>query len=183
MVGLFGGVFDPPHNGHVALARAALEQLALERLRVLVAVSPGHKGVEADGKARLRLAAAAFAALPRTTVEPEPHARTVDMLEGSDFGDSIFLVGADEWLDFADWKNPQRVLELTRLGVATRPGYAIEIPPDRRDRVVAFEVEPVPISSTEIRARVARGESIDRLVPPEVARLIGELGLYRRSVR
>lgn len=176
-------MFDPPHNGHVALARAALEQLSLDRLRVLVVVSPGHKGVHADGPTRLRLAAAAFASLPRTTVEPDPHERTVDALEHGDFGDSIFLVGADEWRDFARWKNPDRVLELTRVGVATRPGYAVEIPPRFRGRVVAFEIEPVPISSTEIRSRLAGGERVDDVVPAEVARLIDELGLYGATVR
>ena len=77
-----------------------------------------------------------------------------------------------------------RVLELARLAVATRPGYPQEklerVCGTLRDpgRVEFFEIEPWPVSSTEIRDRVRRGESIDDVVPPPVARLIAELGLY-----
>ena len=63
-VGLLGGVFDPPHNGHVALARAALERFDLDRLVALVAANPGHRSVQALADARLRLAQAAFARGP-----------------------------------------------------------------------------------------------------------------------
>ena len=176
--GLFGGAFDPPHNGHVAVARAALDELGLERLRVLVSVAPGHKRVEAPAPARLRLAAAAFAALPRTTVEADEHARTVDALEASPQPDSLLIIGADEWRDFSRWKRPERVLELTRVAVATRPRVPVAIPAAYDGRVVAFEVEPVPVSSSDIRQRVREGLPVLGLVPPAVAALIDELGLY-----
>ena len=78
------------------------------------------------------------------------------------------------------------MLELARLGVATRPGYARERLESvlgrlsRPDRVLFFEIPPVPASSTEIRRRVAEGEPLDDLVPRRVAELVVELGLYRR---
>jgi len=107
------------------------------------------------------------------------------MLRERDFDDPLFLVGADEFCDFLGWKDPNGVLELARLGVATRPGY----PRDRLDRVLAelerldrvrfFEIEPLDVSSRDIRARVARGEPIDTRVPPAVAAEIDRLGLYR----
>ncbi len=77
------------------------------------------------------------------------------------------------------------MLELARLGVATRPGYPRErlvtvlAQLAHPERVLFFEIEPLPISSRDIRSRVANGESIDGLVPPGVARLIAENGLYR----
>ncbi len=127
MTGLLGGTFNPPHNGHLALARAAREHFDLDDL----------------------------------------------------------AVGADQFADFLTWKDPEGVLALSRIGVATRPGF----PPERLDsvlqrlsrpdRVELFEIEPVPISSQEIRDRVGRGESIDGLVPPAVTELIAALGLYR----
>jgi nicotinate-nucleotide adenylyltransferase len=182
MTGLLGGAFDPPHNGHVELARAANEQFAFDDFVILVAAEPGHKDVAADAETRLRLARAAF---PEYEVELDPHARTIDMLRAARWSDSLFLIGADEFCDFLDWKDPQAVLEQTRLAVATRPGY----PRDRLDvvleklerpeRVLFFEIEPLPISSREVRERVARGEPIDGLVPPAVAELIAELALYR----
>ena len=182
-VGLLGGTFDPPHNGHVALARAAQERLGLDDLVVLVAARPGHKQVELDASTRLRLTRAAF---PGLRVELDEHERTVDMLRDRRFDDAVFLIGADEFCDFLDWKDPNGVLDLAPVAVATRPGY----PRERLDRVLErlehpervrfFELEPVPIASREVRDRVARGEPIDDLVPPAVAAEIAKLGLYRR---
>lgn len=183
-VGLFGGSFDPPHVGHVALARAALEQLDLDELVVLVVADPGHKATETPAETRLELARLAFEGLPRTRVELDPYARTVDSLEARRPADAIFLVGADELADFRRWKRPERVLELARLGVARRPGVPggrlrealARIPAP--DRILSFELEPVAVSSTEVRDRVARGEPIDGLVPPAVADEIRRRGLY-----
>ena len=78
MTGLFGGVFDPPHNGHVAFLRAAREHFRLERAVVLVVAAPGHKEVPTDAGIRCELARLAF---PGEQVELDFHARTVDMLE------------------------------------------------------------------------------------------------------
>jgi nicotinate-nucleotide adenylyltransferase len=184
--GLLGGVFDPPHNGHVELLRVARKKLKLDSVLVLVVAAPGHKRWYASADVRLELAEAAF---PGTQVELDPHARTVDMLRLREppFDDPIFLIGADEFVDFPRWKDPERLLELTRLGVATRPGYprgALESIRDglsRPDRVELFRIEPVEVSSSEIRARLAREESIDGLVPHAVAAEIERLGLYRKG--
>jgi nicotinate-nucleotide adenylyltransferase len=184
-VGILGGAFDPPHNGHLALARTAIARFALERLLVTVVVAPGHKHPAAPPEARLELARLAFADVQGAEVELEPHARTVDALESRGLDEPLFLIGADELVDLPSWKQPDRVLELARLGVATRPGYPRERldaalrPLTRPERVVLFELEPLPISSRDLRARVARGESLDGLVPPAVAVAIDRLGLYR----
>jgi nicotinate-nucleotide adenylyltransferase len=183
-VGLFGGAFDPPHNGHVALARAAQERFALPRLTVLVAERPGHKDVELPADVRLELARAAF---PDDDVRLDPHPRTVDLLRGEDFDDPIFLVGADQFVDFLTWKEPETVLELTRLGVATRPGFdrglldTVLRSLGRPDRVLFFDIEPNPAASREIRTLAALGEPLEGLVPPAVERLIAECGLYREA--
>ena len=183
-IGVLGGVFDPPHLGHTALARAALEQLDLERLLVLVIADPGHKRATTPAETRLELARLAFAFDPRIEVQLDPHARTVDSLETLGLDDPVFVVGADEFVDFATWKRPDRVLELARLAVAMRPGV-----PDARvheararlpapDRVSFFEFPPVSVSSTLVRERSVRGEAIDELVPPPVADAVARLGLY-----
>ncbi len=182
--GVLGGAFDPPHEGHVALARAAVEQLGLERLLVLVVADPGHKDVAAPAEARLELARLAFADVPGAEVELDPHARTVDSLEARQLADAVFVLGADELVDFPGWKRPERVLELVRLAVATRPGV-----PDERvreaaarlpapDRITYFALEPVPVSSSLVRERIARGEEIGDLVPRGVGEAIARLGLY-----
>ena len=184
MTGLLGGTFNPPHNGHLALARAAWKQFELDALAVLVAERPGHKQVGLDAETRLKLARAAF---PDYSVEPDPYERTVDMLRARRWPEPLFLIGADQFADFLTWKDPEGVLALSRIGVATRPGFAAERLDSvlqrlsRPDRVELFEIEPVPISSQEIRDRVGRGESIDGLVPPAVAELIEALRLYRNT--
>jgi nicotinate-nucleotide adenylyltransferase len=186
MIGVLGGVFDPPHVGHVALARAALEQLGLDRLLVLVVAEPGHKEAVTPPETRLELTRLAFEGDRRIEVELDPHARTVDSLEARKLDDPVFIIGADEFADFLTWKSPERVLELARLAVAMRPGV-----PDARvreaharlpapDRISFFELEPHPVSATLVRERVARGEPIDDLVPPAVADAIRRFGLYAR---
>ena len=193
MTGILGGTFDPPHNGHLALARAALDRFRLDRLVVMVAGRPPHKQALLDGETRFRLAQAAFAGLPRTELsrfelERDVPAFTLDTVRyGKErWGEIVFLVGADEFADFPSWHEPDAILAHARLGVATRPG----IERDRLERVVRllarpervefFEIPPLPVSSSEVRRRVADGEPIDDLVPAEVARLVSELDLYRR---
>jgi nicotinate-nucleotide adenylyltransferase len=183
VIGLLGGAFDPPHNGHVAVATTARRQFGFDEFVVLVSARPGHKEVVLDAPTRLELTRAAF---PEDDVELDEHARTVETLRAGRWHDPLFLVGADEFCDFLTWKEPEVVLELARLGVATRPGY----PRERLDavlerlanpgRVLFFELEPLAVASRDVRERVARGESIDDLVPARVAELIREHGLYRR---
>jgi nicotinate-nucleotide adenylyltransferase len=183
-IGILGGAFDPPHIGHLALARAAIAHFGLDRLVVLVVEDPGHKRTTASSEARLELTRLGFAGVPGVVVELDRHARTVDSLEERRPEDAVFLIGADELTDFPRWKRPERVLELVRLGVAMRPGVPEDQLRETRARLPApgrveyFEMEPTAVSSTEIRGRVARGEAIAGLVPPGVAGAIARLGLY-----
>jgi nicotinate-nucleotide adenylyltransferase len=185
VTGVLGGVFDPPHVGHVALARAAIEALGLDRLLVTVVADPGHKATATPVDTRLELARLAFAELPEARVEVDGHARTVDSLEERGLADPFFVLGADELAAFETWKSPHRVLELARLAVAMRPGVSRDDVAAVRerlaagDRILEFDMEPVAVSSSEIRERVARGQPVDGLVPPLVAAVIERLGLYR----
>ncbi|HEX5467881.1 MAG TPA: adenylyltransferase/cytidyltransferase family protein [Gaiellaceae bacterium] len=185
MTGLFGGAFDPPHNGHVALAKTAIDRFGLERLLVLVVADPGHRGVHLGYESRFRLAELAFGGLPRTEVRPEEHRFTVDAVRGKRFGEAIFLVGADEFAGFLSWKDPDGVLGEVRLAVATRPGFPESVLEgvlnglEEPERVTFFEIPAWPVSGTEIRARLARGERVGGLVPDAVAREIDRTSLYR----
>jgi nicotinate-nucleotide adenylyltransferase len=192
IVGLLGGAFDPPHNGHVALAREAIDHFAFDRLVVVPTGRPPHKLVPTDAETRFRLAEAAFDGLPgvelsRYELEREGPSYTVDTARwaAGRYGDAVFLIGADEFCDFLSWHDPDGVLDAVRIGVASRPGFPRErLDPvlaglKRPDRVELFEIDPLPIESRELRVRVAKGEPIDGDVPPAVARLVSELGLYR----
>ena len=179
---LYGGAFDPPHLGHVAVADAARERFGVERLVVLVSERPAHRAVHASATDRLALARAAF---PADDVRLDPHPRTVELLRAERFGDPVFVIGADQFRDFLDWSEPAEVLERARIAVAMRPGFprpALDGVLDelgRPERVVFFDIELNPAASTDIRARVAAGEPLDGLVPAAVARLVAERELYR----
>jgi nicotinate-nucleotide adenylyltransferase len=184
LTGLYGGAFDPPHAGHVAVARAAKAHFRLPRLVVLVSERPGHKDVRLPAVERLALARAAF---PDDDVRSDPYPRTVDLLRAERFDDPLFVIGADEFCDFLGWKEPDEVVERTRLAVATRPGFprdrleAVLHGLSRPDRVLFFDIEPNPAASRDIRALAAAGKPLDGLVAPAVARLIEERQLYREN--
>ena len=179
MIGILGGTFDPPHNGHLALAGAAQRELGLDELVVLLVANPGHRSCDEDAETRLQLAGAAFAGMPRTRIERDENPFTVDAVKGGRFGDAVFIVGADEGEAFPRWKEPDEILRWVRLAVGTRSGYP---PPDLErygERVIPFGLGSPPISSSAVRERIRAGEPIDDLVPSDVARLIEERGLYR----
>jgi nicotinate-nucleotide adenylyltransferase len=179
-VGLYGGAFDPPHRGHVELARRAKAELGLDRLVVLVSERPGHKAVDTPADLRLEMARAAF---PDDTVRLDEHARTVDLLrQHPEWQDAWFVIGADEFAEFLSWKEPDEVLRRVRLAVGTRPGF-----PEERvravidelaspERVRVFEMEPVPAASRDLRRQLVEAD-----LPPAVAEIIRRERLYRAA--
>jgi nicotinate-nucleotide adenylyltransferase len=189
--GLLGGAFDPPHLGHVALAQAAIVRFELVRLVVVPVGDAPHKQVVLPAETRFRLAHAAFRDVPRVVFSRIDMARngpayTVDTVKYAEkeWSDVIFLVGADQFLGFFDWKDPDEILEHARLGVATRPGYSerklktVLKKLKRPERVEFFEIPELPISSTAVRSLIAAEEPYEHLVPTAVADVIDELGLY-----
>jgi nicotinate-nucleotide adenylyltransferase len=189
-LGIFGGTFDPPHNAHVALARAALDEFRLDALHWIPAGQPWQK-------TRTITAAAHREAMVRATIEGEPRF-VLDRIELERDGPSytldtvhslreqypdtqLFLViGADQYAGLHTWRDWQELLGLVTLAVANRPGPMPAVNAEvlrTRHRVVPLPM--LDISATGIRVRVARGQSIDSLVPPAVARYIQTHALYR----
>ena len=166
----------------MAVADAARKRFDADRLVVLVSERPGYRATHASAEDRLALALAAF---PDDDVRLDPYPRTVELLRAEAFEDPVFVIGADQFRGFLDWSEPDEVLERTRIAVATRPGYpraelnAVLTQLDQPDRVLFFEITPNPAASSDIRARIAAGKPLDALVPPAVAKLVAERGLYR----
>jgi nicotinate-nucleotide adenylyltransferase len=180
--GLLGGTFNPPHNGHVLLAATARHRFGIDPLRVHVSANPPHKRVDVPVETRLEMTKLAF---PDDVVIRDDRPYSIDTVIG--FGDdAIFLVGADQFAKFLTWREPDAILEHVRLGVATRPGYPREHLDEvlaalkRPERVELFDMEPIPISSSDVRRLVSEGAPVRNLVPPAVAAEIERLGLYRR---
>ena len=172
MTRVFGGTFDPPHDGHVAFLEGAERHFGDEPCwcsslpirgtvrswRPPSASRSGQAGVPRRGR-RARRASA-----------HDRHAA------GAPVDDPVLLIGSDQLADFPSWKEPEAVLD--SLVLLSPPGPASPWS-TLAAGVTFFEIEPSPVSSTEIRRRVAAGEPIDGLVPPAVAAEIARLGLYR----
>jgi len=203
-LGILGGTFNPPHLGHLVVARHARAQLGLERVLLMPAHTPPHKprGEDPGPQHRLRmcaLLAAAEAWLSASALEIERGGRsyTVDTLQAlhNEHPDAeiTFIAGADIASTLAGWHQPVRLLELARLAVAARSGSArmqvldavTELAGDESaGRAAAAEVSflemgEVEVSSSMVRERVARGEDIEELVGAGVAAYIAANGLYR----
>jgi nicotinate-nucleotide adenylyltransferase len=196
-LGLFGGTFDPPHNGHLLLARAACAQLRLDRVLWVVTADPPHKqevdiSLVAD---RLDLVAAAIASEPRFVISrvdidrPGPHwaADTVAIIAAQHPGaDLVYLMGSDSLRDLPTWGRPREFLACCTLGVLRRPGDEVDLAaleqilPGVTARTTFVAVPPIDISSSAIRRRVRAGQAIDNLVPPAVAALVAARNLYRQ---
>ena len=179
------------------LAQEAASQLALEAvLLVPVGLSP-YKRIEPEPGAEVRLEMTLRAAEEDELLEasdlevsrdgPSYSYRTLELLSDSrPKDDLVFLMGADVAAGFEGWKKPERVLELARLGIAARPGSAMDDVDSAlerlggRDRAEVVRMPEIGVSSTAVRERLADGRPIRYLVPEGVAELIAERGLYRR---
>ena len=188
-VGLFGGSFDPVHNAHVALARTALEQLELDELRWIPVGQPWQKSRRlADPADREEMVRLAIAGEPRFRLDrvelrrrgPTFTLDTVRELAAAEPGTVWFLIlGQDQYASLHTWRDWRELLSLVCLAIANRPGAALAV----NNQIASVEHREVllpmmDVSSTEVRRRVAAGESIADLVPEAVARYIGQRQLY-----
>ena len=193
-LGLFGGTFDPPHHGHLAVARDVADALALDRVLWIPAGEPPHKSDQELTATTLRLemvraATAGHAMFDVSEVEVDRAgpSYTVDTLRSfrGTFPDAslFFIIGADEYRALESWRAPEQVLDLAHLAVMDRDGARAEDEmPDvaGADSVQFVPVGRIDISSTEIRRHVAEGHDAKDFVPAEVAAIIERERLYRR---
>jgi nicotinate-nucleotide adenylyltransferase len=186
-IGVFGGTFDPPHNAHVALARAALDSLDLDEVRWIPAGQPWQKmraitpAVHREAMTRLAIDGEPRFELDRVELVREGPSYMLDTVRAlQPLGELFLIIGADQYARLPTWHGWQELLGLVTLAVANRPGAAP--PADARLQRTPHRAVPLPmfdIAATDIRARVARGQPIAALVPPAVARYIETHALYR----
>ena len=181
-IGILGGTFDPVHNAHLAMARAALDHLKLDHVLFIPTGQTRYRPPSATpGRDRATMLRLAIQDDPRLGVDerelrPEATGYTLDTLRAlrSELGDAelYLLMGADQYEKLGTWQRPDEVRRLARIRVFGRPGIQLnggaEIVP----------MDPMPVSASEIRARARRGEGLDGLVPPAVANYIERHRLY-----
>lgn len=189
-VGLLGGTFDPIHVGHLVVAEVVRDRLGLDELRLLVAGDPWMKERESEAHHRVAMARAATAGNRAITVDdretrrdgPTYTADTLAALHQEEPGTQfLFVLGADAAARLPDWHDVDRALELATFAMVARPGSAAPAH-DLMDRVEVVEAPLMAISSTEIRADVARGASIRYRVPAPVVEHIRGHCLYGHTL-
>lgn len=185
-IGILGGTFDPVHNGHLAIARAAIGQLNLDRLLLIPNARSPLKaaGPAASFQHRVSMLRLALADHERLQISEVEGVRgetsyTIDTLKqlsalyrGAQF---VLIVGADALAEFHLWKQHEEICRLARIAYVSRSGSDASANSVDATRI---DMPPVDISSTVIRGRVRRGLPIDEFVPPAVAAYIAKHHLY-----
>lgn len=203
-IGIFGGTFDPVHNEHIALARAAVRELELDSLLVIPAYAAPHKNGrrETEAEYRFQMAKRAFAGIERVRVSDLELARegtsytylTVEAVARM-FPDAAlyFLVGGDMLRDFKTWKNPERILAAATLVAAAREGDDADFSEEARyfgERLgksfLRLTYRGKAVSATKIRTYLAFGLPAPDLPPRRRitsarTRFTGETRLRKRS--
>jgi nicotinate-nucleotide adenylyltransferase len=191
-LGVMGGTFDPIHYGHLVTAQEALHQFELDEVVFVPTGRPWMKehGVVSPAEDRYLMTVIATASNPRFSVsrvevDREGPTYTIDTLRAIkeiSGADLFFITGADAVLEIFQWKDPQELFDMARFIAATRPGYDVA---ELEEQAAAYagitpmSIPALAISSTDIRARVARGVPIRYLVPEGVVSYVGKAGLYR----
>jgi len=198
-IGILGGTFNPPHRGHLALARHARDELSLERVLLMPVGSPPHKPGGEDPGAEHRLAMCRLAAAGEPAVEacaleleragPSYTADTLEEIhDRHPEAELTFIVGADTARSLPGWHRPRRVLELAELAVAARSGsdreqvkaaLASAAGGALEPRVRFLEMTPIEASSSAARELVAAGADAAGMLGPEVSAYIAAHALYR----
>jgi nicotinate-nucleotide adenylyltransferase len=199
-VGVFGGTFDPVHQGHLILAEQCREQGRLDEVWFVPAPRPPHKEEQTLTRfdQRVEMLALALAGNPAFRVQdlekeregPSYTVLTLADLQRRHPGDELFLlIGSDTLADLPAWREPQRLVRHAGLLVTARPGHPIlsaadlarrlDLPADAPLRLEVVQAPLIDISSRDLRQRAAAGRSLRYLVPRAVECYIHDKGLYR----
>ncbi len=192
-MGLFGGTFNPLHNAHLEVAKTALNQYELSGIVFIPNGIPPHKErvMDGDKEARYEMVRLAVESIPefdvsRIEVDREGPSYTIDTIRAlkDDYPQGIcFIVGADRLLKLDTWKEPHELLRSVPFIIAPRSGVSLDIfdvSPFSEAVIVPLQMEDVDLSSSGLRDRIQRGESIREWVPQQVAEYIEEHEYYRK---
>ena len=195
-IGLFGGSFDPIHLGHVEIAQMAIKEIPLDILVVMPAGKAPHKnGAFFSDELRLKMTQAAMADLNDNRIlvsdwemnQAHVHGKTSFTVDTMRYlkkkypGAELYLIlGTDMFNTLSTWKDPEIIAANMKLVLVNRRGEKLYKPRRKKDSEyikiyspdVVISAEPLEVSSTEIRRRLASGESVDGLVPDSALRVL-----------
>lgn len=188
-IGIFGGTFDPVHNGHLAIAGSFLDSGKVDELWIMVTPESPHKQDQhiSDFTTRFLMTSRAFSGKQGVLVRDDEDAlpkpsytlRTLNYLRQKYPEHSFTLcIGQDSLASFDSWYNFEQILEHTPLLVARRPDSA-DVPELPQHAVIHFiSHDPVEISSSEIRKKIRNGKKVSDMIPNDVLEIIRSYNLY-----
>ena len=205
IIGVFGGTFDPVHNGHVLTISELLEKLPFEKILVIPNFQPPHKeSSQVSYKHRYEMARIAFKDIPKTMVDSREYRRegpsyaiqTVqEVLSEEEKARVVMIVGSDSFVDIHSWYKWKELINLVDFVIMKRPDMPLsknkkakdlvsvrrfkkDLFEDSQLNIFEIEVTPFKISSSSIREKITEGKKIDHLVNTLVEEYIKEHGLY-----
>lgn len=187
-IGIYGGSFNPIHNGHIFIGKFIIDYLNLDKLIVVPVGIPSHKNNDlVSSRLRIEMCRKAFENIEKVEIsdieiKDNKVSYTYDTLlkirelyPGNEYFE---IVGEDSGENFKNWKNYKDILTFAKVVVLKRKGYKTEI---EDKNLIEIESPYINISSTEIRDLVKENKSIEKLVPKKVKELIYEKGLYKKD--
>ncbi|MFA4046107.1 nicotinate-nucleotide adenylyltransferase [Prevotella sp. PCHR] len=193
ITGIYGGSFNPIHNGHISLARRFLDAAGLDEVWFMVSPQNPLKRHNSllDDDTRLRMVCAALEDMPGLTAcdyefrlsRPSYTWNTLQAM-GSEYAcrEFVLLIGGDNWQHFDRWYRHDDILRNYRIVIYPRPGSSIDTS-SLPENVSVLDTELIDISSTQVRDMIERGEDISHLVPPQTAEMIYREGLYKLRIK
>lgn len=200
-LGIYGGTFNPPHNGHIHAAEKFIEACKLDKLLIMPALIPPHKQVNDDSPfARLEMTKLAFStskyypnilSVSDYEITSKQISYTYKTLEhfADDETDLFFLCGTDMFVSLGSWKNPETIFKLATIVLARREDNDFDTIKIREaatsymnqfdPRIIEINYTPMEISSTDVRNAVINGQSLTGMVPDAVAGYIRQYDLYK----
>lgn len=186
-IGIYGGSFNPVHNGHLNVVKYVLDQLKLDKIIVIPVGNPSHRANDLEsGSVRVKMCKAAFENLHNVEVseletDRDKTSYTINTLKKiieiyGKKNDFYEIIGEDSAYHFKEWKNYEEILELSKVVVLRRKGYIGII---QHENMIYLESPFFDISSTEIRKKIKNKIDISNLVPEKVKKIIEEKKLYR----
>jgi nicotinate-nucleotide adenylyltransferase len=189
-IGILGGTFDPPQNGHIAVALEVLRHLNLDQVLFIPAGNPwqkSHVTAAVDRVEMVRLAIDGHSSLALNTVDVDRSGPTYtvdtlrDVRELYPDSELFFILGDEAFDGIETWKDVDQLGELATFVVVSRAGTVVQVPRKLSPSVNLIEITTLPISSTLCRERIHEGKSLQGLVPQRVAEYIFDHQLYRRT--
>lgn len=191
-IGILGGTFDPIHLGHLVMAEQVREKLRLDRIIFIPSANPPHKTKRklSPSQDRFEMTRLGLEGNPKFVVSDLELKRgglsyTIDTLRQLEKlypnQKMYFLTGSDVLDEIQTWKDPEQIYKRAKVVIAIRPGFDRFDPKNRfAQKSIIVPITGIDVSSSQIRAKVRKGESIHYLVPTKVEEYISKIKLYRR---